>query len=83
MIHTCNVHFYVQKREPKINVKSNNTGVIGMGFLVDAPLEKISAVRLDAAELPQSSILRKYVYVVTGVDQLSSEPVIMIRISLK
>ena len=78
-----NLHFYTQKREPMMNVRSSNANVVSMGFLVDAPLEKISAVRLDAAELPQSSILRKYVYVVTGVDQLSSEPVIIIRISLK
>ena len=70
----------MERIEPVINVRSNNASV---GFLVDA-LEKTSAVRLDAAELPQSRILRKYVWVVAGVDQLSSEPVIvMIRIPLE
>lgn len=66
-----------------INVRSNNASVLNVGFVVDA-LEETSAVRLDAAELPQSRILRKYVWVVTGVDQLESEPVIvMIRILLE
>ena len=44
-----------------INVRSNDARVVNMGFPVDASLEKICAVRLDAAELPQSWILRKYV----------------------
>lgn len=44
-----------------INVRSNNASVVNMGLPVDASLEKICAVRLDAAELPQSWILRKYV----------------------
>ena len=48
------VQFYIQKKEPIIHVRSNNASVVNMGFLVDAALEKTCAVRLDAAELPQS-----------------------------
>jgi hypothetical protein len=51
----------MHKRELMTNVRSNNDSVVNMGFPVDASLEKICAVRLDAAELPQRLILRKYV----------------------
>lgn len=37
-----------------INVRSGNASVVNMGFLVDPSLEKVCAVRLDPAELPQS-----------------------------
>jgi len=73
----------MQKRDPIINVERNNASVVNKGLLVDASLEKMCAVRLDPAELPQSCILRKYVWVVLVVAQLESEPVIMIRISLE
>lgn len=42
----------MQKGETIINERSNNASVVNMGFLADASLEKIFAVRLDAAELP-------------------------------
>jgi hypothetical protein len=44
----------MKKRDPIMYVRSNNASVVNMGFLVDAALEKTCAVRLDAAELPQS-----------------------------
>ena len=62
-----------------INVRSNNASIVNVGLPVDASLEKICAVRLDPSALPQRWILRKYVYVVTGVAQLASEPAITIK----
>lgn len=58
-----------------MTMRSNNASVVDMGWPVGASLWTSWPVRLDVAELPQSRILRKYVCVVTGVDQLASEPV--------